>query len=480
MNINNGKKEEKGGFLSALSGLFGGGASSGMGTAGGLFATKAGIMGMVLGGATIAAGVGVVYNFVGSSSKPVYSPELFQNSYYEEESAAAGLERAQSKDRSSASASTLDIFRDQAKKDGLGGLAAEAGGDEDQQPSAEASAGSEAPPYGAGADPASAYAPGGGGDGGGARLQATPGFGGRGGGGSTSSSMPRIKNGGGLSGGIGGQFASMYQAPAGKGNDGRTSAMGGSMAARTKGSPKYAVPNFNKKGAHAQAKFANLMSGRAAASKDGGTQRTSSEDAFSGGDTTGEVTVTGGEGGAGLGGAGISNGSGLKGNDPNLSANNSSVPQPPPPSAPEDTSPWNKLLIDCLWWGLGAVSAIGLTTWMANLSKAHPAAYGWAIAFFVAALACIAVIVSIAIKLISGNGKIGDPDYWAPQVPYGIGILFVCAKLTLAAMKALSGATHTKYNGWDLSKPPNTQTTPFAWAGKVSSGINKFFLNFFK
>ncbi|MEK7721445.1 MAG: hypothetical protein AAB359_03550, partial [Elusimicrobiota bacterium] len=91
MNDYNGREEKKGGFLSALSGLFrggspiAGGASSGMGSAGsglaGLFATKAGVVGMVLGGATIAAGVGVVYNFIGDSSRQVYSPELFQNSY---------------------------------------------------------------------------------------------------------------------------------------------------------------------------------------------------------------------------------------------------------------------------------------------------------------------------------------------------------------------------------------------------------------
>ena len=134
----NEKKEEKGGFLSALSGLFrggssiaGGASSGGMGSAGGglagLFATKAGIVGMVLGGATIAAGVGVVYNFMGPSSKPVYSPELFQNSYYEEEASRAGYERAQARDASGAASSTLDMFREQAKKDGIG-LPGDSGG----------------------------------------------------------------------------------------------------------------------------------------------------------------------------------------------------------------------------------------------------------------------------------------------------------------------------------------------------------------
>lgn len=130
MNNYNEKEEKKGGFGSALSGLFRGGssvagsASSGMGSAGGglagLFATKAGIVGMVLGGATIAAGVGVIYNFIGPSSKPVYSPELFQSSYYEEEASKAGLERTNSRDASAAASSTLDMFKEQAKKKAWG------------------------------------------------------------------------------------------------------------------------------------------------------------------------------------------------------------------------------------------------------------------------------------------------------------------------------------------------------------------------
>ncbi|MCX5790855.1 MAG: hypothetical protein NTY45_01360, partial [Elusimicrobia bacterium] len=224
MNNSNDKKEEKGGFWSALSGIFrggssamGGASSSGLGSAGGLgglFATKAGIVGMVLGGATIAAGVGVVYNFVGSSSKPVYSPELFQNSYYEEESNEAGLARARAKDSSGASASTLDMFSEQAKKDGLSGLAAEAGGDSAK--SADSKDSAAAPADGAAAD-ASAGAPAAGGAASATnapKLQSTHGLGGGGGGGSSGSAMPRLQGGGnGLSGGIGGQFASMYKAP---------------------------------------------------------------------------------------------------------------------------------------------------------------------------------------------------------------------------------------------------------------------------
>ncbi|MBI4656153.1 MAG: hypothetical protein HY746_05305, partial [Elusimicrobia bacterium] len=98
----NKKEQKKSGLLAALSRLFKGGkptpvsgsslgsagaaavrgifgSSGGFGGLGGLFASKAGMVGMILGGATIAAGIGVVYNFIGPSSKPVYTPGLFQD-----------------------------------------------------------------------------------------------------------------------------------------------------------------------------------------------------------------------------------------------------------------------------------------------------------------------------------------------------------------------------------------------------------------
>ena len=87
MNKLNKKKQNSGGFLSALAGLFKGGAAAGgsvAGTAatGGIFATKAGILGLLLGGATIAAGAGAVYHFVGSATNTAYAPDLFQKSYF--------------------------------------------------------------------------------------------------------------------------------------------------------------------------------------------------------------------------------------------------------------------------------------------------------------------------------------------------------------------------------------------------------------
>ncbi|HNW43598.1 MAG TPA: hypothetical protein PKI19_03785 [Elusimicrobiales bacterium] len=417
MNDYNGKKEEKGGFWSALSGLFrggastmGGGASSGLGTAGGLFATKAGIVGMVLGGATIAAGVGVVYNFVGAGSKPVYSPELFQNSYYEEESAAASINREQSRDRSSASASTLDIFRDQAKKDGLGGLASEAGGDSkpaDAAADAPANASADAPA--ADAPAAAAGAP----DAGGAKLRATPGFGGSKGGGSSSSAMPRMQNGGGLSGGIGGQFASMYRAPAGQGNDGRTSAMGGSMAARVKGSPKYAVPNMNRRGAHAQAKFARNLGLNASRSDGASSMRTTAMEAFNG-ETTAGGDVAGGDAGLGMGGAGISNGSGLKANDPSINDNNSEVPVPEATTS-KDVSPWKKAESDffnaMLLGGAMLLALKGLE----QLAKVAKGSMFMQYAVMVLALAALVTAIIYMVKAFKNAIKIfkgvGDAPY---------------------------------------------------------------------
>ncbi|MBO4555224.1 MAG: hypothetical protein J5706_00590, partial [Elusimicrobiales bacterium] len=98
------KKKQSGGILSAIAALFKGGAAtggvSGAAATGGIFATKAGILGLLLGGATIAAGAGAVYHVAGgSSTNTAYTPELFQNSYMEEQAAIAEAERAQNSDR---------------------------------------------------------------------------------------------------------------------------------------------------------------------------------------------------------------------------------------------------------------------------------------------------------------------------------------------------------------------------------------------
>ena len=401
----NEKKEEKGGFLSALSGLFrggssiaGGASSGGMGSAGGglagLFATKAGIVGMVLGGATIAAGVGVVYNFIGPSSKPVYSPELFQNSYYEEESSKAGMERSNSRDASAAASSTLDMFREQAKKDGLG-----LGGEAAEGSNANASSEAPAAPADASAD-AAASAPGadGGAAGGGApKLHASAGFGSKGGGGASGSSIPRMQSGGGLSGGIGAQFGSVYRPPA-QASGGKTSGMTAS-AARVKSSPKYAVPNLNKKGAYGQAKFAGKMGAKAAYSADAAGSRTDATNAFSG-ETTGAGDVGSPGSGAGLGGAGVSNGQGLKGSDPSLNSNESTPPKVP---TPEDVDPWQAeedAAMNGMMWALGAIIVAKIFSRIAKECAAMP----WlAVALYaVAALAAMFAIYKAITVIMAG------------------------------------------------------------------------------
>lgn len=404
MNNNNGKKEERGGFLSSLSGLFRGGssiagsASSGIGSAGGglagLFATKAGIVGMVLGGATIAAGVGVVYNFIGPSSKPVYSPELFQNSYYEEESSKAGLERSNSRDASAAASSTLDMFREQAKKDGLG-----LGGEAAEGSNPNASSEAPAAPADASAD-AAASAPGadGGAAGGGApKLQASAGFGskGGGGGGASGTSIPRMQSGGGLSGGIGAQFGSVYRPPA-QANGGKTSGMTAS-AARVKSSPKYAIPNLNKKGAYGQAKFAGKMGAKAAYSADSSGARTGAAEAFSG-ETSGAGDVGAPGSGAGLGGAGVSNGQGLKGSDPSLNSNESTPPKVP---TPEDVDPWQEYEDMAMNGMMYALGMIIVTKILSKIAKSFPT---MAFLYF-AAMATAAAAIFFALKVVYAGYK---------------------------------------------------------------------------
>lgn len=445
MNSHNDKKEKKGGFWSALSGLFRGGssamggASPGLGSAGsspglgGLFATKAGILGVVLGGATIAVGVGVIYNFVGSSSKPVYTPQLFQNSYIEEEAQKAGMERARDRNSASAEPSTLDMFREQARKDGLGGLAAEAGDSSGKDASAEAPAGdnsaaAQGAAPAAGADAAGAGAP---------KLQAAPGFGSKGGGGS-GTTIPRMQSSGGLSGGIGNQFASVYRPPAGMG---KTSAMKGSLASKVTNSPKYTVPNFNKKGVYGQAKYAGKLGAKAAYSADAAGARTTATDAFVGETSgTGDVGVPGM--GVGLGGMGVSNGAGLKGNDPNLNTNDSTVPEVSNAEKVNgDIKKYTDMAMYAMLIAAGLIFAAGIFAKKANAALAEAAAAqveltaaialgplglaavahaeaklaaamakyalmkGWALACAIAAAAAGAVVIFAGIKLIGLEQK---------------------------------------------------------------------------
>lgn len=435
MNDYNEKKEEKGGFFSGLSALFRGGssamggASSGMGSAGGLgglFASKAGIVGMVLGGATIAAGVGVVYNFVGPTSKPVYSPDLFQNSYYEEEASKAGQQRALSRDASAAASSTLDMFREQAKKDGIGLPGDSAGAGAEAEASADAAAdGSYAD---ASAEAPAAYAAAGGGAGGAGKLQANAGFGGGKGGAGSGTSIPRMQGGGGLAGGIGAKFQPVYRAPA-QANTGRSSGMTAQAAARVKNSPKYSVPNTNRKGAYGQAKFAKNMGSKAAFSADAAGARTGATEAFSGETgNSGDVATPGA--GAGLGGAGIADGAALKGNDPSLNTNESSVPEP---GKPEDVDPWQATEDRAMKFLMISAGLVLLTKILSN----------WPWGYYPAMVTCAGAIGAALVVIFAGIEMMTKYDQ---KMMGGIYILSG-VMLMIAAWNALCGAASTATEG---------------------------------
>ena len=333
-----------------------GGTSSGLGSAGGfggLFATKAGILGVVLGGATIAAGVGVIYNFIGSSSRSVYTPQLFQSNYIEEEARKAGMERVRDRNSASAEQSSLDMFREQAKKDGLSGLAAEAGDSSDKDVSDEALAGDNSAAQNAEPDPYAAAA-----GAGVPKLQAVPGLGSNAGGSGTNIS-------GGPGGGTGGQSASAYSPSSGMG---KTSAMKGSLASRVANSPKYTVSGFNKRGAFGQAKYAGNMGARASYSADATGARTAASQAFVG-ETSGNGDV--GASGEGVGlqtAAGVSNGAGLKNNDPSLNSNDSTPPVVSPVAelVNDDIKKYTDLALYGMMAAAGLIFATGIFAKKAN------------------------------------------------------------------------------------------------------------------
>lgn len=479
MNDYNKKEEKKGagaipGLLNGGSSAVGGGASGlggSLGSSGGwlsgLFASKAGILGMVLGGATLAAGVGVVYNFVGPSSKPVYNPDLFQSTYIEDEAARAGAERAQSREaRTAASASTLDMFREQAKKDGLG-LGAEGG--EGAEGSGGAGSADAAAPSDGSSD-ASAEAPSApdsaAGSMGGPKLQAQSGFGSKlgGGGGAGGSSIPRMQGMGGLSGGIGGQFQPVYRPPAQAGS-GKASGMTAS-AARVKNSPKYAVPNTNKKGAYGQAKFAGKMGSKAMYSADGAGARSGATEAFTGETSQGGDVATPNTG-AGLGGAGVSNGSGLKGNDPSLNTNESTPPKVPDP---EDVDPWQKyedMAMNGMMWALGMIVVAKIFSKLAKTSGINPYL---AAAFYMMAAAAAAAAIFFAAKVIFAGFKMFGE--FQQKMMGGIYIL-TGVMLMMKAIEAL-GSAMSDAGGLTSSVTEGGTTTVSNVFGGAAEGMQSF------
>jgi hypothetical protein len=428
----------RGGSKTGLSGLGQGAGVSGFGSGGaaggfwaGLLATKAGIVGVVLGAATIAAGVGVLYNFLGPSSKPLYSPQLFQDTYYQEQANNASMERAVQ--RGDPSASTLDMFREQARKDELA-LGEGGGTEENKEPSADAGAegGSvdNPEPAAPGADSA-VNAPDGG-----AKLQAAPSLGGSKGGGSS----PKLSGGGGMFGGVNGQFAPIYKAPP----QGKLVAMKAPGAAAVKNSAKRAVPGANNKGAYGQAKYAGKIGVKAAYGVSDVGVRTNATEAFSG-ETSGSGEVTTPATGAGIGGSGLSSGNQLRTNDPSLNTNEVTPPNPNSGAAsssntptPTDVSPWKKYTNMALYAMLGASVLLVISNMLAKKAKTAgpgaPALYMYAMIAAGLAMAAAAMVIFAGLMLMSKYGQ-----KWT-----GIMYMMAGAMLMYKAYEALAGAMNDR------------------------------------
>ncbi|MFA6435292.1 MAG: hypothetical protein WCW52_11410 [Elusimicrobiales bacterium] len=410
------KEEKKGGFWAPFSRMFGKGSSVSGGAArlgssgsgfggGGLFSTKAGVLGVILGGATIAAGVGVLYNFIGPSSRSGSNPGLFQDSYYDEQAQNASRERAQQKAGASASDSTLDMFREQARKDGLGlGAQEEADAGKQSASAEDEAAGGQEADAGAAAAPAAPAPNASAGLGG--KLQPVAGFGDAKGGGSSAKMAM-----GGMQGAGNGQLGAARKSPVGLGAQGKSSAMKGSLASAVRNASKRSLSSAGKKGAFGQAKFAGNMGARSAAAPSMTTAKTGATEAFSG-ETSGTGDLGKADGGVGLGGAGISQGSTLKASDPNLNMNNSTPPKVPDP---EDVSPWKKFTNMALY----GMIAGALLVVISNMCTKHamtlaaavvtaPAAAAWYIAAQAAAyaaMAAAAVVIYAGIMLMSKYGQ---------------------------------------------------------------------------
>ena len=412
---------------------FGGAAARGAGGLAGLFSTKAGIVGMILGGATIAAGIGVLYNFIGPSSSGKAYQGLFQDSYYQEQAQRANSERAGYGQAGVDSKSSIDMFKEQAQKEGLAMDADEEGKDAEGAKDGEAEAEGEGSSDMPGAVDG---APGYGGAGGG-KLQASLGFGGAG---------SKLQTSGGMSGGIGQSFSPVYR-PSGKAASGKGSKMTGGRKASISGR-KYNVKSKGGKGAFGQAKFAKKSGAKAAYSSLASDARVGSGVGF---DTTrpqtGDVATPGG--GVGLDGAGVDpSGNALGGvNDPSLNQEDSSpggggggTKEP----EKEKDNPWQKMEDIAMYGMLISAVLIFATKILANKAKAAMGTPAFAALYMAAkvcaylAMAAAAAVLLAGIGFMTGKNIFGGEDF-DPQKWTGIMYAMAGGMLIYQAYQALSG-----------------------------------------
>ena len=420
-NYNDSKSDKKGGLIGLLTNLFRSGSS--LPGTGGLFASKAGIMGALLGGATIAAGVAVVYNFVGPSSAPVYQPGLFQDKYYESLVKNAQQERAAvSASAKSGPSLSLEYVKQQAANEAIAGVSGSASSGE----SAESSA--EGQPAGGAADEAATAAAAalGGGSGAPTLKKAN----------SLVASAGGLKLGGaGLSGGIGQSFQQVYR-PTTPLKTGSVSSLKDGGKGRLTSSMR-AVSRFNKKGAYAQAKAVKntlgSTSGRSLTTSKDGLVKAYGEGSTAGGDVEGADVS-----GTGVTGGGVSDGNVPKGSDAGLNSNTSTVPEVSEESE-SDATPWEKYSNWAMYLMLAAVALLAIA---AMVAKAHP---GLAKVLAYAALAC-AVGMLVCSGFLFGYGQ-----KWT-------GAMYAVLSLVIggAALKAAAGDSKASE---DTTKAKATQET---------------------
>ena len=363
----NNKKQNNGGILSAIAALFKGGAAaggaSGAAVTSGIFATKAGMLGLLLGGATIAAGVGAVYHLAGgSATKTAYSPELFQNSYYEEQAAIAEAERNQNNDRrASVVNSTIDMFSASARQSGyfdqgssdsaLSSVEMPDGSDVSMAGSSSSAEASASSSVSSAVESGSSTASGS------TKLAYNGSSFGGAGSGSNRVSSSGAGSMGALKAGMGKNF-NPKMASAGK-----SSAMAANMSKKVS-SARGAAKARGSKRAFSQAKFANNMSKKAVASGSFEASRTAASSAFTGeaagGDAGDSVE------GVGMDTSGMAVGTALKNGTPNGNSNLKSVP---PVSESENASPWKDLVKKVATLSLVAMGLFLLGKVLAKMAK---------------------------------------------------------------------------------------------------------------
>jgi hypothetical protein len=419
--LNNKPEEKKKGFIPFLSRIFGGGRGvSSMGSVGsaaskfggaagkGLWASivssKAGVVGLVLGAATIAAGIGVIYNYIGPSSSKVYTPGLFSNAYYEDVQKQANAERAKefASNANASASSSLDMFKEVAQKELVQKNADENSKSADEDSNNKENASPEVVDNKGGSSGEISQ----GGETTANKLNATLGFDNKGAGGQSGSSVGnRLQTSGGLWGGIGRPFSPISR-NANVSAGGTTSKMNRPLTARVVTSPKYTVPNINKKGAYGQAKYAANVSRQAPLHVSDAGARTTAQDAFNPlQETAGSGDIGTPIGGAGIGGAGLSQGSKLKANDPSL---NQSEYTPPTIIQKKDDTQWKDLTDKALKYMLITAGLILVIKLLAKVRDTGPwgwIAFGAAIALAITALVLCGKIFAIGMELKSKYGQ---------------------------------------------------------------------------